>query len=128
MIPRNDPAVPGEKELVRIFRSLDAENRRALCAFAEFLAARRGEEPADSADAHPVEPRAVPRPERETVVAAIKRLSHTYSMLDRGAMLNETSTLVSAHVLGGRPASDVIDELEALFARSYNQYRRKHEQ
>jgi hypothetical protein len=38
-------------------------------------------------------------------------------------MLNETSSLMAAHVLNGRPARDVIDDLEALFARHYDAYR-----
>jgi hypothetical protein len=44
-------------------------------------------------------------------------------MLDRSAMLNDTSTLMGAHVLQGRSASVVVDELEALFARHYAKYR-----
>jgi hypothetical protein len=43
-------------------------------------------------------------------------------MLDRHLMLDETSTLMAGHVLRGRPARDVIDELEALFARHYGAY------
>lgn len=59
-------------------------------------------------------------------MGAIKRLSLTYDMIDRGTMLNETSALMSAHILQGRAASEVIDELEALFARYYQDYRTKH--
>ena len=75
----------------------------------------------------PLEPERIPRPKEESVVGAIKRLSHSYFMLDRSAMLNDTSSLMGAHVLQGRPASEVIDELEALFARHYVKYREKQE-
>jgi hypothetical protein len=44
-------------------------------------------------------------------------------MLDRGPMLHETSALMSAHVLQGRDAAEVIDALEALFGRHYQDYR-----
>jgi hypothetical protein len=81
----------------------------------------------DTEQRPPLEPRAVSRPTKESVVGAIKRLSHSYHMLDRGAMLHETSTLMAAQVLHGRPAPEVIDELEDLFARCYADYRDRRE-
>ena len=65
----------------------------------------------------------IPRPEAESVVAAIRRLSASYFMLERRDMLNETAALMSAHVLQGRPAPKVVEELEALFEARYQQYR-----
>jgi hypothetical protein len=109
-----------EPHLTRLFRALDEDDRRTLLAFAEFLAA--GRQPA-AAPAPPVAPTPLPRPEQETVIAAIRRLSRTYTMLDRGPMLNETSALMSAHVLQGRDAAIVIDDLEALFLRHFEDYR-----
>jgi len=109
-----------EPRLTRLFRSLGEDDRRTLLAFAEFLAA--GRQPA-AAPAPPVAPTPLPRPEQETVIAAIRRLSRTYTMLDRGPMLNETSALMSAHVLQGRDAAVVIDDLEALFLRHFTDYR-----
>jgi hypothetical protein len=44
-------------------------------------------------------------------------------MLERGDLLHEASSLMSAHVLQGRAAAQVIDELEDLFARHYAAYR-----
>lgn len=114
------PAAPEERRLTRLYRSLSEADRHALIAFAEFLA--RDERPAPSAE-QPREPTSLPRPESETVVAAIRRLSLSYSMLDRGPMLHETSALMSAHVLQGRGAAEVIDALEALFDRHYQDYR-----
>ncbi|WP_295403586.1 hypothetical protein [uncultured Thiocystis sp.] len=111
--------------LAKIFQKLSPADRQTLLAFADFLAQRA--QPADSGETPPREPRSLPRPDTESVVGAIKRLSHTYDMLERGALLNETSALMSAHVLQGRAAVVVIDELEALFARHYQDYRVKHD-
>lgn len=124
------PLPPGdERRLTRIFRRLDPEARRTLLRFAEFLhresvghAPEPGED-ASSGERGLVEPEVIPRPVAETVVGAIKRLSLSYPMLDRHHMLDETSKLMAAHVLNGHPARDVIDDLEALFARHYGAYR-----
>lgn len=113
------PASPAERHLTRLYRSLGEADRHALIAFAEFLA--RDERPARTPEP-PREPAHAPRPEEETVVAAIRRLSRTYFMLDRAPILHETSALMSAHVLQGREASQVIDALEALFERQYQDY------
>jgi hypothetical protein len=104
--------------LVRIFRSLPTSERTSLLDFAEFLAARQPAEPEPAP-----EPVGLPRPPTETVIAAIRRLSQTYPMLERGAMLNETSALMSAHVLQGQDAARTIDALESLFARYYAELR-----
>jgi hypothetical protein len=55
-------------------------------------------------------------------VAAIKRLSDTYFMLDRSLLLDETSSLMTAHLMSGRSAVEVVDELEQLFQQKYQEY------
>ncbi len=90
-----------------------------LLRFGEFLLT--AEEP--SPPAEPLVPRAIPRPDRETVVAAMKRLSQQYFMLDPAVLLNEASNLLAGHVINGQPPRDVIDALEALFLRHYERYR-----
>lgn len=65
------------------------------------------------------EPEIIPRPETETVVGAIKRLSLSYPMLDKKHMLHEVSGLMAEHVMKGRPAIEVIDELEIVFEQYY---------
>lgn len=111
---------PEERRITRLYRSLSPAGRATLLAFGEFLAQRGAEasEPPARLAPEPIE-----RPTDETVVAALKRLRRVYAMLDRGVLLHEASTLMSAHVLQGRPAVDVIDELESLFARHYTAYR-----
>lgn len=113
-----------ERRLIKHFRKLSEGDRQTLLAFADFLAQRDAALPQRESEVIE-EPKPLPRPEKETVVGAIKRLSQTYAMLERDALLNETSMLMSAHVLQGRPATEVIDELEAVFALHYSEYRRK---
>ena len=112
-----------EDSILDIIRRLGAADRSTLLAFAEFLLTRTQPvpQPDDTAAADPVvpEPQAIPRPERESVVAAVKRLSRTYPMLDKSKMLGETSDLVGQHVVQGREAVEVIDELETVFKRHY---------
>jgi hypothetical protein len=110
-----------ERRLLKCLRALGSVERETLLAFADFLVARTARRPDEPAVAR--EPRPAPRPEQESVVGAIKRLSQSYDMLEREALLHETSALMSAHVLQGRSSSEVIDELEALFARHYGDYR-----
>jgi hypothetical protein len=110
-----------ERRLIKCLRALGPAERETLFAFADFLVARAEQSPNEPSVAR--EPRALTRPKQESVVGAIKRLSQSYDMLERNALLHETSALMSAHVLQGRPANDVIDELETLFARHYRDYR-----
>lgn len=114
-----------ERRLAKIYRSLEPEDQNTLLAFGEFLASRNTTNVQETEG--PLEPEQIPRPEQESVVGAIKRLSRSYFMLDRSLMLNDTSSLMGAHVLQGRPAGEVIDELESLFARYYAKYREEKE-
>lgn len=54
---------------------------------------------------------------------AIKRLTQTYPMLDRRKLLADTSKYVAQHALEGRSAVEVIDELEVVFSRHYENQR-----
>jgi hypothetical protein len=49
-------------------------------------------------------------------------------MIARDLLLNETSALMSAHVIQGRTAVDIIDELERVFAKHYQQLKQQFEQ
>ncbi|HQU16924.1 MAG: hypothetical protein B7Z66_00960 [Chromatiales bacterium 21-64-14] len=117
------------RTLQEIFESLDEPGRDALLAFAEFLRARGAGVLSPGVPTAPlepapqpgpaVEPMPIPRPENEAVVAAVKRLRQTYPMLDRSKMLNEVYALMNLHMLQRRPADEVIDELEGVFAQYY---------
>ena len=106
--------IPTSKALLACWKQLDDTGRDTLLSLAEFLVARLSERN------RPVpEPVLEPRPESESVVAALKRLSRCYHMLDRSKMLSESSALMGQHVMEGRAAREVIDELEILFRRHY---------
>lgn len=110
----------GKKRLLECYSRLGDQDKATLTAFAEFLASRQAEdEDTPPAPAKPLEPLDIPRPAKESVVAAIRRLTATYPMLDRKDLLNETSSLMAAHVLQGRKAQDVVDQLEAVFRSHY---------
>lgn len=107
-----------EKRLARLYEQLDEPGRAMLMEFAEFLAARR-----TTPEETPLpEPLPIPRPENETVVRAIKRLRETYPMLDAAKLLHETSNVMTQHVMHGRPAVEVIEELEVVFSRHYRAF------
>jgi len=105
-----------ERKLLDVFGRLGEAQQEKLLAFAEFLT---GVAPApDAAGAR----HDIPRPARETVAMAIRRLLRTYPMLDRRKLMAEASQFMAQHALDGRPAAEVIDELEALFARHYGRH------
>jgi len=107
-----------DTKLLDLFEQLAPEQQERLIAFAEFLSG--GAADAASADR---EPAAIPRPDSETVTVAIRRLVRTYSMLDRRKLMAEAAQFMAQHALQGRPAGDVIDELEALFAQHYRKFK-----
>ena len=75
-----------------------------------------------SSKPRPCCPLRYPRPEKESVIKAVKRLMQTYPMLDRDRLLQDTSALVTRHVMHKAPAAGVIDELELMFKRHYDAY------
>ena len=105
-----------EKRILDILGELPEAQVTALLEYAEFLAARYG------GPKEVTVPLDIQRPDKESVVKAIKRLGATYPMLDRAKMLNETSVLMTQHVIHGRDAVEVIDELEIMFRRHYEKH------
>lgn len=112
------------KRLLELFARLSEAQRRTLLEFAEFLAARSAEEspeePGEASRPPVPEPEPIPRPDEETVVAAIRRLSRSYHMLDKKDVLHQASALMAQHIMQGRDAVEVIDELEVVFRRHYH--------
>lgn len=117
---------PQDKDtLIQLLDRLSAGDLATLRSFAEFLASRGAGAPplVAPAPAQPIpvpEPEPIARPQNEKVVAAVKRLSKTYFMLDKKEMLSVTSDLMTQHLVQGREAAEVIDEMEALFRESYD--------
>lgn len=104
--------------MLRLFRSLNQEQQRTVAAFAAFLAGNT-EPLLESVPEQPVD---LPRPDQESVVKAIKRLRATYPMLDQNKLFHETSQHMTEHLMHGKPAVEVINELEAMFSRQYQRY------
>jgi hypothetical protein len=111
-----------EKSVHQVLHQLPEKDQYAVLAFAEFLLQRLAvvelEKPRQV-------PRDIPRPAIETVPAALKRLRQTYPMLDAADLLAEASDLLSQHLMLGRSADDVIDDMEALFQRHYQLYQER---
>lgn len=107
-----------EKRALHLFRALSDEQQQTVSAFMEFLSTHGTHSPS----LKPAQPVELPRPEQESVVKAIKRLRATYPMLDQNKLFHETSEHMTGHLMHGKPAAEVIDELEAMFARHYQRY------
>jgi hypothetical protein len=126
LLPFAPPSLSADKKrFLKLFDQLGPKDRETLEAFAEFLLTRAAATDGVGGAPQLMEPKGLPRPQDESVVAAIKRLSDDYAMLDRQDMLSETASLMSAHVLQGRTAPDVIDELEVIFKAHYERYLEK---
>lgn len=103
-------------QLQHICRALSPEAQNTLLVFAQFLHTQQRQPP-------PAPPPlcVIPRPPQESVIAALKRLSQTYPMLDKARLLNETSAIV-AGIVQEKNQTELIDELEQIFARHYQNF------
>lgn len=110
------------KALVDLFSMLDEDRQASLFDYAEFLLSKGGAVQQDIGK--PVE---VPKPENETVVGAIKRLKQTYPMIDSMEVFADASDLMTEHMVNGRDAEEVINEIEALFESTYEKLLREFE-
>ena len=107
------------RELDALMSQLGDEHQRAVVDYATFLVQQYNIQTQVEAG---LEPTAIARPESESVIAAIKRLKKTYYMLDTDNLLDETSSLMGQHILRGREASAVINELQSLFEAKFKKY------
>ena len=112
-----------EKKLLAVFSEFDDNDQNSLMAFAEFLWEKASKEGRSYVEEQVM--LEISRPGEEKVVAAIKRLSATYPMLPKDSLMNQTASLMSEHILQGRVANDVIDELEKLFRSRYDEFKNK---
>ncbi len=102
------------KKLLEFYRSLPDEVAEQLLDYAEFLALRHNVEIQAISS-----PEDISRPDKESVVVAVKRLTATYPMVNKDKLLDKTASLVSQNMLQGRDAIEVIDELEIIFRQHY---------
>lgn len=117
MLPVKKALPDDQKQLLAIYTSLAPEQQEQLQAFAEFLAYRRGQETGEAVTEGEIVD--IPRPVEETVIAAMRRLRATYPRLNTDGLLDQASVLMSAHILQGQTAVQVIDELEILFEQAH---------
>jgi hypothetical protein len=108
-----------KRQLEDLLLKLGREHQQAVVDYATFLVQQYNIQTAVEMG---LVPELIARPEQETVIAAIKRLKKTYYMLDTDKLLDETSSLMGQHILRGREASAVIDELQNLFQKYYEKY------
>ncbi|VAW60666.1 hypothetical protein MNBD_GAMMA10-2907 [hydrothermal vent metagenome] len=102
------------RALADIFTELPETDQHTLFEFAQFLQSR-----APTRAPEITQPLNIARPDKESVVGAIKRLKLNYPMLSQKSLLNETSEFMMQHMMHGKPAAQVIDELEAVFKAHY---------
>lgn len=112
-----------EKALLDFFRKLDDQDQHALLRYAEFLvanaSANENTPTADVTNFEANKPLSIERPETESVIQAIKRLSKTYPMINQENLLHRISDLMTGHIMQGKEAQLVIDELQDLFSQEY---------
>ncbi len=112
-----------EKQLVQIFKQLNEVDQSSILSFAEFLISKSGLGSELNNETKILEnPVDIKRPEDEKVVIAIKRLSKTYPMIKKSSVFDKAAKLMTDHMLHGKNAVLVIDELELLFDGHYKQY------
>ncbi len=111
-----------KQQLIQLFEGLDQKGRDSLLDYADFLFTKNQKNvPAQDKNIKQ-QPLHHPRPAEESVLAAVKRLRASYFMIDTDGMINQTSSLVTQFMLQGRPAPEVIDDLEQLFNEHYQNY------
>ena len=100
--------------LLSIFESLNEERQNGLLEYAEFLQSKGDLQTKEVASVV-----AIDRPEEETVVGAIKRLKLTFPMIESMSVFSASSSLMTEHMVNGRDAAAVIDDMEKLFDEAY---------
>jgi hypothetical protein len=111
-----------KQQLIQLFEGLDQQGRNSLLDYADFLYSKKKQNDSVQIPHIKHQPEHKPRPAEETVLAAIKRLRASYFMIDTDGMINQTSNLMTQFMLQGRPANEVIDDLEQLFNDHYQKY------
>lgn len=122
---QNMPSVRGSREertLSKIYKALDSNHRQTLLSFANFLVQQQEEQSATPQEKTvDLKPLNIPRPKKESVIKAIRRLSANYPMIDTDTLFDSISKLMTSHIMEGRSAEVVIDDLQVLFKKQYTE-------
>jgi len=110
--------VKSSQDLIDLYEAMDDERKQSLCDFADFLYAQ-----AEPINKEIPLPEVSTRPEKETVVGAVKRLKQQYHMVESMKVFSAASALMTDHMVKGRDVVEVIDEMEILFEDAYKQLR-----
>ncbi|MCK4742666.1 MAG: Crp/Fnr family transcriptional regulator [Sulfuriflexus sp.] len=105
-------------KLESLAQKLSVDEQNTLLEYAEFMVSRSSHVE-ETVSGSPLD---IQRPDGESVVAAMQRLSKTYPMLEMEKLLHEASGLMSQHIMQGRAALEVIDELQEVFERYYESH------
>jgi len=110
------------QRLTHLMEGMSHEHKRSLVDFAEYLK-QKSQQPSQKLEPEEkLKPLVQPRPDEENIINAIKRLRASFFMLNTDVLLNETSSLMTQHIVQGRDAVEVIDDLETLFDQHYQNY------
>jgi len=110
-------------------QQLTEEQQRMVLAFARFLLhenerrAAEGGEGGDAPPPPPAEADVAPRPEGELPVHTLKRMKRGYPMLSGDKLLGRAAELMMRHHVAGDDRQEVVEQIEALFAAEYEQWR-----
>ena len=113
--------------LEAIFSQLDCTAQQNVLRFAEFLLEKQRTDEIDSVVHSFSLPLSIEPVAGESVVAALRRLTHSYNMLDSRALLARAVDIMNGFVLQGRDRVIVIRELETLFQREYEAAKQRYE-
>ncbi len=102
------------KKLTELFARLPESAQATLMDFALFLTEKNKAKYTEFPT-----PEITTRAAGESVIAAIKRLKKSYHMLNMDSLIDETSSYMTQYMVQGRDITDVIDDLEASFAKHY---------
>lgn len=113
-----------QKRLLTAWRQLGKDAQRTVCLFAEFLGQQALLPEGEEGTPVPQTPLAIPKPDKESAVLALKRLKKSYPMIEADmSLLEEASQLLLKKVMG-QPDAEVIAALETLFDARYQAWKK----
>lgn len=112
-----------ERQLCKLYKSLNDNNREALMSFAAFLNSKDIILGSDEAAAELQVPLLIAAVENESVIKGIKRLKKSYFMIENEDLLHEVSAFMTQHVMQGATIEEVMPQIEAVFEKFYEEYK-----